>query len=69
MTKLFLKHLAKNVAQVVAFFGIMYSFAFTADRWLGVDPIYGLLAFLILMFVYFLTERSWDQAKRDQRDF
>ena len=69
MTKLFLKYLAKNVAQVVAFFGIMYSFAFTADRWLGLDPLWGLLAFFILMLTYFLTERSWHQAKRDQRDF
>ena len=68
MTKLFLKHLAKNTLQVFAIFGIMYSFAFTTDRWLGLSPFWGLLAFFILMLIYFLTERSWDQATRDQRD-
>ena len=68
MTKYFLKHLAKNVLQVVATFGILYSFTVVADKWFGVDPMWGLFAFILFVFTYFLTERSWDQAKRDKSD-
>jgi|DEB0MinimDraft_4_1074332.scaffolds.fasta_scaffold67379_1 hypothetical protein len=68
MTKYFLKHLAKNILQVVATFGILYSFTVVADKWFGVDPIWGMLAFLVFVFTYFLTERSWYQAKREKSD-
>ena len=68
MTKYFLKHLGKNILQVVATFGILYSFTVVADKWFGVDPMWGLFAFILFVFTYFLTERSWDQAKRDKSD-
>ena len=68
MTKYFLKHLGKNILQVVATFGILYSFTVVADKWFGVDPMWGLFAFILFVFIYFLTERSWDQAKRETRD-
>jgi hypothetical protein len=68
MTKYFLKHLAKNILQVVATFGILYSFTVVADKWFGVDPIWGMLAFLVFIFTYFLTERSWNEAKREKSD-
>jgi hypothetical protein len=68
MTKYFLKHLGKNILQVVALFGILYSFTVVAEKWFGVDPIWGLLAFLVFSFTYFLTERSWHQAKREKSD-
>jgi len=68
MTKYFLKHLGKNILQVVATFGILYSFTVVADKWFGVDPMWGLFAFILFVFTYFLTERSWDQAKRETRD-
>ena len=68
MIKYFLKHLGKNILQVMATFGIMYSFTVVADKWFGVDPMWGLLAFILFVFIYFLTERSWDQAKRETRD-
>jgi len=68
LTKYFLKHLGKNILQVVALFGILYSFTVVADKWFGVDPMWGLFAFILFVFTYFLTERSWDQAKREKSD-
>ena len=58
----------KNILQVVATFGIMYSFTVVAERWFGADPMWGLVAFLVFVFLYFLTERSWHQAERETRD-
>ena len=68
MTKFFLKHLASNVLQVIAMFGALWSFGVVAESWIGVNQLWGYLAFMGLIFVYFIADRSWDQAKREQRD-
>ena len=68
MTKYFLKHLASNVLQVIAMFGALWSFGVVAESWVGVDQLWGYLAFMGLIFVYFIADRSWDQAKREKRD-
>lgn len=66
MTKYFLKHLGKNILQVAALFGILYSFSVVADKWFGVEPIWGVFAFLVFLFIYFITERSWHEASREK---
>lgn len=68
LTKFFLKHLASNVLQVIAMFGAIWSFGVVAENWLGVNQVWGFVAFMVLLFVYFIADRSWDQAKREQRD-
>lgn len=68
LTKYFLKHLASNVLQVIAMFGALWSFGVVAESWVGVDQLWGYLAFMGLIFVYFIADRSWDQAKREKRD-
>ena len=68
LTKFFLKHLASNVLQVIAMFGALWSFGVVAESWVGVNQLWGYLAFMGLIFVYFIADRSWDQAKREQRD-
>jgi len=67
LTKYFLKHLASNVLQVIAMFGALWSFGVVAESWVGVDQLWGYLAFMGLIFVYFIADRSWDQAKREKR--
>lgn len=66
MTKYFLKHLGKNILQVVAMFGIMYSFIAVADKWVGVNPVWGVFAFLIFLLILSLTQKSWYDAKGEK---
>jgi len=49
-------------------FGALWSFGVVAESWVGVDQLWGYLAFMGLIFVYFIADRSWDQAKREKRD-
>jgi positive regulator of sigma E activity len=64
-TKLFLKHFGNNIMQIGILFVVMALCGVAAYYIFGVDPIFGLLAFLFAMLGYFTVQRSLEQATRD----
>jgi len=64
-TKLFLKHFGNNVLQIGILFLVMALCGVAAYYIFGVDPIFGLIAFLFAMLGYFTVQRSLEQATRD----
>ena len=64
-TKLFLKHFGNNVMQIGILFLVMALCGVAAYYIFGVDPIFGLIAFLFAMLGYFTVQRSLEQATRD----
>jgi len=66
LTKYFLKHLGKNILQVVATFGIMYSFHIVAEKYTG-EGLWGLLAYLGFLLILIVTGMSWSEALFDER--
>ena len=68
-TKLFFKHFCINLLQIFSIFAVMAVFGAVAKYVIGIDPIWGLLAFLITMFGYFVIQRSLEQSDRELNDF
>ena len=68
-TKLFFKHLGKNLLPIVLIWLAMAVCGVVAHYIFGINPIFGLLAFLITMFGYFLVRHSLEQAMRELDDF
>lgn len=64
MTKLFLKHLAKQVGFVAALFGVMFASSWTADK-LFDEPLFGLVGLLITFMVFWMVSTAWSSAKRE----
>ena len=64
MTKLFIKHFLKHVAGVAGIFATMSAFAFAGHYIFG-HPLYGLIAFVLIMLLVWMAERSWIEAKRE----
>tara|TARA_B000000557_G_C20509634_1_gene331600 strand:- start:289 stop:489 length:201 start_codon:yes stop_codon:yes gene_type:complete len=64
MIKLFIKHFAKHVAGVVGIFATMSAFAFAGNYIFG-HHLYGLIAFVVIMLLAWMAERSWIEAKRE----
>jgi hypothetical protein len=64
-TKLFLKHFGNNVMQICILFLVMAICGVAAYYIFGVDPIFGLIAFMFAMLGYFVVQRSLEQATRD----
>ena len=64
-TKLFLKHFGNNIMQIGILFVVMAICGVAAYYIFGVDPIFGLIAFMFAMLGYFVVQRSLEQATRD----
>ncbi len=64
MTKLFIKHFSKHLAGVAAIFAVMFGFGWAGNYFFG-HHLYGMISFVILMLLFWMAERSWDEAKRD----
>lgn len=67
MTFLFLKKLGGNLFTILAICGLIYSFIVVGDKYFG-EALYGLIAFVVLLTAYWITERSWDDAKREHQE-
>jgi hypothetical protein len=67
MTITFLKKLGKNLFTILAMCGLIYSFLVVSDKYFG-EALYGLIAFVVLFTAYWITERSWDDAKREYEE-
>ena len=64
MTMTFLKKLAGNLFTILAMCGLMYSFLVVSDKYFG-EALYGLIAFIVISVSFWVTERSWYEAKRE----
>ena len=64
MTKLFIKHFVKHVLGVAGIFATMSAFAFAGEYIFG-HHLYGLIAFVAIMLLAWMAERSWLEAKRE----
>ena len=68
-TKLFLKHFGNNVMQICILFVVMAICGVSAYYIFGVDPLFGLIAFMFAMLGYFVVRRSLEQANSELNDF
>ena len=60
MTKLFLKHLAKQVGFVASLFGVMFASSWIANQLFN-EPLFGLVGLLVAFMVF------WNQALGPQQ--
>ena len=67
MTMTFLKKLGGNLLTILIICGFIYSFLAVSDKYFG-EALYGLVAFVVLFTAYWITERSWDEAKREHKE-
>jgi len=63
MIMTFVKKLFGYLFTLIAVIGISAAFITLADRYLG-DGLYGVIALTALTILYFITERSWQEAKK-----
>ena len=64
MTKLFIKHFVKHVLGVAGIFATMSAFAFAGDYIFG-HLLYGLIAFVAIILLAWMAERSWFDADKN----
>ena len=66
MTKLFLKHLAKQVGFVAGLFGVMFASSWIANQLFN-EPLFGLVGLLVAFMVFWMVSSAWSSAKREAR--
>jgi uncharacterized membrane protein YfcA len=66
MTKLFLKHLAKQIGFVAGLFGVMFASSWIANQLFN-EPLFGLVGLLVAFMVFWMVSTAWSSAKREVR--